>query len=94
MTKLCDQLVCLISDAHSANLVWKDEPQYATEAEGDDEQESFEAYHRLFTFSVQKTNEEKESAVAKAGFLVIKAFRTSPITNPPCSSLIRPYLKQ
>jgi hypothetical protein len=66
---LCDQLVCLISDEHSANLVWKDEPEYVADDENE-ESESFEAYDRLFTFSVQQTNEEQESAIAKQGFSV------------------------
>jgi hypothetical protein len=68
LTKLCDQLVCLISDEHSANLVWKDDQ--VNQPEDEEEPESFEAYDRLFTFSVEQTNEEKETAVAKEGFTV------------------------
>jgi hypothetical protein len=71
LTKLCDQLVCLISDEHSAKLVWKDEPEYVANDENE-ENESFEAYDRLFTFSVQQTNEEQESAIAKPGFSVMQ----------------------
>ena len=67
MTKLCGQLLCLISDEHSANLVWKDEKQHAVE----DRDEQWQAYSdRLYTFSVEETNEEEETAVAQAGFLV------------------------
>ena len=73
MTKLCDQLACLISEEHSSKLVWKDEPKYVIE--DSEEKESFKAYDRLFTFSVQQTNEEEESAIAKTGFSV---------THSPC----------
>jgi len=68
LTKLCDQLVCLISDEHSANLVWKDDQ--LNQSDDDEEPESFEAYDRLFTFSVEQTTEEQETAVAKKGFTV------------------------
>ncbi|PVF92927.1 hypothetical protein CPB86DRAFT_144289 [Serendipita vermifera] len=68
LSKLCDQLICLISDEDSANLVWKED---ATQmAENDDPEESLEAYDRVFAFSVQQTNEEKETATVKPGFTI------------------------
>jgi hypothetical protein len=69
MTKLCDQMGCLISDEHSNNLVWKDDPKYVVEDDAE-EKESLKVYDRLFTFSVKQTNEEEETATAKEGFSV------------------------
>jgi hypothetical protein len=59
--------LCLISDEHSANLVWKDEKQHVVE----EQDEQWQAYSdRLYTFSVEETNEEEETAVAQDGFIV------------------------
>jgi hypothetical protein len=48
--------------------VWKD--NQVNQSDDEEEPESLEAYDRLFTFSVEQTNEEKETAVAKEGFTV------------------------
>jgi hypothetical protein len=61
---------CLISDEHSNNLVWKDDPKYVVE-DDNEEKEPLKVYDRLFTFSVKQTNEEEETAVAKKGFSVM-----------------------
>ena len=66
LTKLCDQIDCLISDEHSTQLLWKDED--ATKISGDDEYNSFD--DRMFGYTVEQTNEEEESAEAEDGFIV------------------------
>ncbi|KAG8836422.1 hypothetical protein FRC18_011419 [Serendipita sp. 400] len=69
LTKLCDQIVCLISDEHSQNLVWKDDSPYASRSEDEDEEpDSLDAFDRVYTFSVEQTNEEEETVSAKKGF--------------------------
>jgi acetyl-CoA carboxylase alpha subunit len=65
LTKICDQVVALLSPEHSASLVWKDEDSDTEDADvetGDSD--------RLFTFEVAETNEQEENAVARPGFQV------------------------
>lgn len=53
-------------------LVSKDEPIQSPDKgeEEDHEEEDLEKFDRLFTFSVEQTKEEEESAVANKGFSV------------------------
>ncbi|KAH9005432.1 hypothetical protein EDB86DRAFT_2825090 [Lactarius hatsudake] len=63
LTKMCDQVVALLSADHSASIVWNDEDGDANSIDidaGDSE--------RLFAFEVAKTNEQEESAVSRPGF--------------------------
>ena len=65
LTKMCDQVVALLSSEESASIVWGDNDS-DTESEddtGDDD--------RLFTYEVAKRNEQEESAVSRPGFQVI-----------------------
>ena len=65
LTKMCDQVVALLSADQSASIVWGDDDS-DTESEddtGDDD--------RLFTYEVAKRNEQEESAVSRPGFQVI-----------------------
>jgi len=66
LTKLCDQVVALLSAEHSASIVWGDE---------DDEDENMDVDagndDRLYTFEVAKRNEQEESASSCPGFQVI-----------------------
>jgi len=66
LTKICDQVVALLSAEHSATIVWGDE---------DDEDENMDADagndDRLYTFEVAKRNEQEESASSRPGFQVI-----------------------
>ncbi|KAJ7066394.1 hypothetical protein C8F01DRAFT_1123111 [Mycena amicta] len=62
LTKLCDQVVCLISPEHARSIVWNDEQEeimMELEDEGAD---------RLFTFEVAKTNEQEEDVSVRPGF--------------------------
>ncbi|KAI9453856.1 hypothetical protein BJY52DRAFT_1189313 [Lactarius psammicola] len=63
LTKMCDQVVALLSPDHSASIVWSDEDS-DTESVDIDAGDS----GRLFTFEVAKTNEQEESAVSRPGF--------------------------
>ncbi|KAI9460706.1 hypothetical protein F5148DRAFT_1276740 [Russula earlei] len=63
LTKICDQVVALLSDEHSASLVWGNEDGDTDSVDldpGDDD--------RLFTYEVEKRNEQEESAVSRPGF--------------------------
>ncbi|KAG8834730.1 hypothetical protein FRC17_007454 [Serendipita sp. 399] len=81
LTKLCEQIVCLVSDEHSEALVWKDEAPVETE---DEEAEAFD--DRMFGFSVEQTNAEEENAIPSPGFsirsLAIDAASISPSGYP------------
>ena len=72
LTKICDQVVALLSTDHTASIVWNDihgEPESNTGSmdiyAGDSE--------RLFTFEVAKTI-EPERAVSRPGFQVTLTF--------------------
>jgi hypothetical protein len=60
LTKMCDQVVALLSADHSASIVWNDEDE--TSSAGDSE--------RLFTFEVAETIEQEDTAVLRPGFQV------------------------
>jgi hypothetical protein len=65
LTKICDQVVALLSVEHTASIVW---------ADGDDDPESFDVdtgdEDRLYTYEVENRNEQEESASLRPGFQV------------------------
>ncbi|KAH9056526.1 hypothetical protein EDB87DRAFT_1636600 [Lactarius vividus] len=63
LTKICDQVVALLSTEQSISIVWHDEDS-DTESIDVDVGES----DRLFIFGVEKTNEQEEGAVSRPGF--------------------------
>ena len=67
LTKLCDQLVCLLSAEHSQAIVWgdgvDDQADASLELENDDSD-------RLFNFEVAKTHEQEENVIARQGYQV------------------------
>ena len=67
LTKLCDQLVCLLSSAHSQAIVWGNEVDDMEDtsigSDGDDDSDL------LYDYKVAKTNEQ-ENVVARQGFTV------------------------
>ncbi|KAH8979281.1 hypothetical protein EDB92DRAFT_1980226 [Lactarius akahatsu] len=82
LTKMCDQVVALLSADHSASIVWHDEDGDANSIDidaGDSE--------RLFAFEVAKTNEQEESAVSRPGFQVVAGIQNLFMN----SSIIVPY---
>ncbi|PVF90962.1 hypothetical protein CPB86DRAFT_820903 [Serendipita vermifera] len=64
LTKLCDQLVCLMSDEDSAKIVWKEEDP----KEENTALDPLEQFDRLFSFMVEEINEEKETVKTRQGF--------------------------
>jgi hypothetical protein len=66
LTKMCDQLVALLSPEHTASVVWGDEDSDTESMDFDTGEDD-----RLFTYEVAKRNEQEESAVSRPGFQVI-----------------------
>ncbi|KAH7882014.1 hypothetical protein F5I97DRAFT_1939518 [Phlebopus sp. FC_14] len=56
LTKMCDQVVSLISSEHAESLVWREH-----ENDDDDTRVYQDESDRMFTFEVAKTNEQEES---------------------------------
>ncbi|KAJ7180889.1 hypothetical protein C8R46DRAFT_1070879 [Mycena filopes] len=63
LTKMCDQVTCLISPEHAQSIVWSDD---STDAAGQDKSKP----NRLYKFTVAKTNEQEESVVPYPGFKI------------------------
>lgn len=70
LTKISDQIICLMSPDQSQAFVWDhdekeddvDTPLYEGEDEGNED--------RLFTFEITQTNEQEEGVVSRPGFQV------------------------
>ena len=67
LTKLCDQLVCLLSAKHSEAIAWGDEVDDPDDASLESENEESD---RLSYFIVEKKGEQEENVVARQGFTV------------------------
>ena len=75
LTKLCDQLICLLSAEHSQAIVWGNgvgDPEGALfDSDNDDS-------NWIFDFVVAKNSEQAENFIARQGFTVcylrIRAF--------------------
>jgi hypothetical protein len=68
LTKLCDQLICFISDEHSEMLAWSDNETPVDNINIDIADQDL--YDRLYSFEVKQTDEEEETATATDGFMV------------------------
>lgn len=64
LTKICDQIVALVSHGDAESIVWHDDKE--DDAMDDEEDES----DRLFTFEVEKTKEQEENVTTRPGFQV------------------------
>ena len=69
LTKLCDQVVALISDQHSEELVFKSDTEHVDVDFGDSD--AVDDSDRLYHFEVQQTRQQEDSATASKGFKVI-----------------------
>ncbi|KAH9054525.1 hypothetical protein EDB87DRAFT_1580466 [Lactarius vividus] len=90
LTKMCDQVVALLSGDHSASIVWND-------GDGDTDSIDIDAgdSERLFAFEVAKTNEQEESAVSRPGFQMNSSIIVPYEAPPDCPvdpSLLAPRL--
>ena len=68
LTKLCDQVVALISDQHSERLVFDNDTEHV---DVDINPNAVDDSDRLFHFEVQQTRQQEDSARASKGFKVI-----------------------
>jgi hypothetical protein len=66
LTKMCDQVVALLSPEQTASIVWGGEDSDTESMDVDTGEDD-----RLFTYEVAKRNEQEESAVSRPGFQVI-----------------------
>ena len=69
LTKLCDQVVALISDQHSERLVFENDTE---DVDVDfDDSNAVDDTDRVFHFVVQQTRQQEDSARAGKGFKVM-----------------------
>ena len=66
LTKICDQVVSLLSPEQSASIVSNDEQSISEFTDMDDGNDS----DRLFAFEIAEKDKQEESAVARPGFQV------------------------
>ncbi|KAF8548768.1 hypothetical protein OG21DRAFT_684156 [Imleria badia] len=64
LTKMCDQVVSLISSEHAQTILWNDEDSEDEDMPEVDHDES----DRMFTFEVAQTNEQEETVAVRKGF--------------------------
>ena len=69
LTKLCDQVVALISDQHSERLVFDNDTEDIDE--DFDDSNAVDDSDRVFAFEVQQTRQQEDSARAGDGFKVM-----------------------
>jgi hypothetical protein len=69
LTKITHQLVCLISEEHSVALVWKDE-NHNISSKGTNRSAAPKLARRVWSFGVQKTNDQRESVTTLPGSTV------------------------
>ena len=77
LTKLCDQLVCLLSAKHSGAIVWgEDEVDDTDDASLDSE---YDDADRLYHFTVARVNEQEENVTTRQG-LTVQYLYSSPFS--------------
>jgi hypothetical protein len=77
LTKMCDQIIVLMSSEYSASMIWDNEDSDSESVDLDTSNTD-----RLFTFEVSKRNEQEENAVARPGFQIHSRYITRN-KNPP-----------
>jgi len=60
----------LISNEDGERIVWKHEHVSGYDEQGSDDDNDIENFDRVFTFKVDVTNEQEETAIIKEGFTV------------------------
>ena len=71
LTKICDQLVCLLSSKHSQAIVWEDKGDGPNGTSLDLAKVGLD---RLFDFMVAKKSEQEENVIARQGFTVRRLY--------------------
>ena len=69
LTKIADQTMCLVSEAHAKAIVWNDTAVDESEKDAVMEDPD-DDNNRLFIFEVNKTNEQEESVKTRPGIRV------------------------
>ncbi|KAH8977860.1 hypothetical protein EDB86DRAFT_3157188 [Lactarius hatsudake] len=90
LSKLCDQLICLLSSEHSSAIVWSRDDDGADGGDGDDDTDS----NRFYQFEVAKRKDQEENVVVREGFMMSSPF-VSQVPRPGVdanSSAFRPAL--
>ncbi|KAK7676902.1 hypothetical protein QCA50_020158 [Cerrena zonata] len=64
LTKICDQVISLISDEDAHRIVWSNSNHQDSQIDNDSDDDA----DRLFTFQVAKTNEQEENVSIRSGF--------------------------
>ena len=78
LTKICDQVVALLSPEHTTSIVWGDEDSGTESMDIDTDDDD-----RLFTYEVAKRNEQEESAVSRPGFqVIVSSVKRKSTSNP------------
>lgn len=81
LNKLCDQLVCLLSNEHSKALVWSgDDNDKADDECGDDDDDTSTTSEktdpdRFVSFEVAKTKDQEENVAVRVGFVVCQSVK-------------------
>ncbi|KAF8548833.1 hypothetical protein OG21DRAFT_1489038 [Imleria badia] len=65
LTKICDQVVSLISSEHAKTIIWSEE-----DSKDEDAHEVDDDADRMFDFEVAETNEQEETVAVRKGFKV------------------------
>ncbi|KAG9308630.1 hypothetical protein JVU11DRAFT_11581 [Chiua virens] len=63
LTKICDQVIALISEDHAKSIVWNNSVDDDRHSQSDEDDTD-----RLFTFEVAKTTEQEEGVSVRKGF--------------------------
>ncbi|KAH9171595.1 hypothetical protein EDB89DRAFT_1906874 [Lactarius sanguifluus] len=80
LSKLCDQLICLLSSEHSRAIMWSRDEDGADGEDGDDDSDgtftdSEKAdSNRFYQFEVAKAKDQEENVIVREGFMMSSPF--------------------
>ncbi|KAF8270132.1 hypothetical protein EI94DRAFT_1572312 [Lactarius quietus] len=81
LTKICDQLICLLSSKNSQAIVWGDEVQVDDQDDTSIDLENIDS-DRLFDFMVEKKSEQEENVTARQGFMMNSSRLSRQVSTP------------
>ncbi|KIJ06916.1 hypothetical protein PAXINDRAFT_19882 [Paxillus involutus ATCC 200175] len=91
LTKMCDQVVALISSEHAQTIVWNENDEDNDDALDVEQDES----DRMFTFEVAQTNDQEESVTVREGFKAFSdriAILETPTNGSTNADSVKPFL--